>query len=96
MIIDLVKYPIITEKSCRLIENNQYTFDVDLRLTKPEIKKMIQDLFNVIVIAVNTHCPVRQTKSIGIKKGFKTKYKRVIVTVKKDQSIDIFSKTTNS
>jgi large subunit ribosomal protein L23 len=37
--IDLVKYPVITEKSYRLIEKNQYTFDVDPRLTKPQIKK---------------------------------------------------------
>jgi large subunit ribosomal protein L23 len=36
--IDLVKYPVLTEKSTRLLENNQYTFDVDLRLTKPKIK----------------------------------------------------------
>lgn len=37
--IDLIKYPIITEKSCRLIEKNKYTFDVDKKLTKPQIKK---------------------------------------------------------
>jgi large subunit ribosomal protein L23 len=36
--IDLVKYPVITEKSYRLIEKNQYTFDVDPRLTKPQKK----------------------------------------------------------
>ncbi len=41
MMIDLVKYPVLTEKSVRLIENNQYTFDVDLRLHKPQIKKLI-------------------------------------------------------
>ena len=43
--IDLVKYPVLTEKSVRLIENNQYTFDVDLRLSKPQVKKLIEDFF---------------------------------------------------
>ena len=39
-VIDLVKYPVLTEKSTRLLENNQYTFDVDLRLTKTKIKAL--------------------------------------------------------
>ena len=51
---DLVKYPVITEKSCRLIEKNKYTFDIDLRLTKTQIKKMFEKLFNVKIIAINT------------------------------------------
>jgi large subunit ribosomal protein L23 len=51
--IDLVN-PVITEKSYRLIEKNQYTFDVDPRLTKPQIKKVFENLFQVNVLAVNT------------------------------------------
>ena len=44
--LDLVKYPVIrTEKATRLIETNQFSFDVDVRLTKPQIKKLI-DLAN--------------------------------------------------
>ena len=62
MIIDLVKYPVLTEKSVLLIENAQYTFDVDLKLNKLQIKKLIQDLFQVNVIAVNTHRPPRKKK----------------------------------
>lgn len=82
MMIDLVKYLVLTEKSVRLIENNQYTFDVDLRLTKPQIKKLIEDFFQVKVIAVNTHrLPYKS----------KTRNKRVIVTLKSGESIPIFS-----
>ena len=87
--IDLVKYPVLTEKSVRLIENNQYTFDIDLRLSKPQIKKLIEELFKVVVISVNTHRPPRKKKRIGSSQGFKTSSKRVIVTVKKNQSIRI-------
>jgi large subunit ribosomal protein L23 len=43
--IDLVKYPVITEKSYRLIEKNQYTFDVDPRLTNPKLKKFSKIYF---------------------------------------------------
>lgn len=62
MIIDLVKYPVLTEKSVLLIQNAQYTFDVDLKLNKLQIKKLIQDLFQVNVLAVNTHRPPRKKK----------------------------------
>ena len=42
--IDLLKYPVITEKSTRFLENNQYTFDVDLRLTKTKIKSTNENI----------------------------------------------------
>ena len=86
MMIDLVKYPVLTEKSARLIENHQYTFDVDLRLSKPQIKKLIEELFEVVVISVNTHRPPRKKKRLGLSQGFKTSYKRVIVTIKSEKS----------
>nr|YP_009367530.1 ribosomal protein L23 [Pseudoneochloris marina]ARK14510.1 ribosomal protein L23 [Pseudoneochloris marina] len=87
---DLVKYPVITEKSCRLIEKNQYTFDVDARLTKPQIRKVFESLFNVNVISVNTHLPPTKKKRLGLQQGYKTRYKRVILTIKPDQKIPIF------
>jgi large subunit ribosomal protein L23 len=90
MMIDLVKYPVLTEKSARLIENNQYTFDVDLRLNKLQIKKLIEELFQVTVIAVNTHRPPRKKKRLGVSQGFKTSYKRAIITIKPGQSIMLF------
>nr|YP_009105708.1 ribosomal protein L23 [Neocystis brevis]AIT94431.1 ribosomal protein L23 [Neocystis brevis] len=90
MMIDLVKYPVLTEKSVRLIENNQYTFDVDLRLHKPQIKKLIEDLFEVKVIAVNTHRPPRHKKRLGFSQGVKARYKRVIITLKSGDSIALF------
>ena len=44
MMIDLVKYPILTEKSVRLMDSNQYTFDMDSRLTKTQIKEVIKEI----------------------------------------------------
>lgn len=87
MIIDLVKRPILTEKSVRLIENNQYTFDVDPKLTKPQIKQLIESIFSVNVVGVNTHRPPRRKRRLGMFKGYRNQYKRVIVTIKAGQTI---------
>ena len=89
LMVDLVKYPVITEKSyVSLFKNKQYTFDVDLRLSKPQIKKLFENLFNVNVISINTHIPPRKKMRVGSSQGFKPRYKRVILTLKEGQSIN--------
>jgi large subunit ribosomal protein L23 len=88
--IDLIKYPVLTEKSTRLLEDNQYTFDVDLRLTKTNIKALIEELFQVKVLSVNTHRSPRKKRRIGQYQGYRPKYKRVIITLKKEDSIPLF------
>jgi len=89
LMIDLIKYPVINFKSYRaLMLNNQYMFNVDLRLTKPQIKKLIEQYFGVNVISVNTHRPPRKKRLyIQTSPGFKKRYKRVIITLQKDQEI---------
>ncbi len=89
MMIELVKHPIFTEKSVRLIEANQYTFDVDLKITKPQIKKLIKELFQVDVVSVNTHRPPRKKKRLGLNQGYKASNKRVIITLKVGQSLNL-------
>ena len=64
-IIDLIKYPIITDKATRLLELNQYTFATDLRANKDQIKSAIEYLFKVKVSAVNTyHAPVKKKRIV--------------------------------
>ena len=87
--IDAVKYPILTEKSLRLVDSNQYTFDMDDRLTKTQIKQLVQEIFKVSVVAVNTHRPPRKKRRVGARQGFKTAYKRVIITVKAGETIEL-------
>lgn len=87
--IDLVKAPVITEKSyLSVIQNTQYTFDVDKRLTKTQIKKLFENLFTVDVIAVNTHIPPRHRVRVGMAQGYRSTYKRAIITLKEGQSIN--------
>jgi large subunit ribosomal protein L23 len=94
--IDLIKYPVITEKSCRLIEENKYTFDVDKKLTKLQIKKTLENLFKINIISINTHLPPIKKKRLGIRQGYKTRYKRVIITIKSNQKIPIFGIEKNN
>lgn len=87
--IDLVKYPVITEKTyLSLYKNRQYTFDIDKRLTKVQIKKLFSTLFNVTVIAVNTHIPPRKKIRVGMTQGFRPTFKRAIITLKEGDSIN--------
>lgn len=88
-LIDLVKAPVITEKTyLSVIKNSQYTFDVDKRLTKTQIKKLFENLFTVDVIAVNTHIPPRARLRVGMAQGYRPSFKRAIITLKEGQSIN--------
>nr|WKT08374.1 ribosomal protein L23 [Mesostigma viride] len=91
--IDIVKYPVLTEKATRLLENNQYTFDVDPKANKITIKALIEDFFNVKVLSVNTHRPPRKKRRIGRSEGYRPNYKRVIVTLKTGDSIELLPET---
>jgi large subunit ribosomal protein L23 len=87
---DLIKRPIVTEKATVLLENNQYTFDVDRRATKPQIKAAIEDLFNVKVTGVNTYNLPKKAKRVGRFIGHRTQYKRAIVTLAPESKINLF------
>lgn len=87
---DLVRRPLITEKATMLLENNQYTFEVDSRANKPQIKEAIESLFNVTVVGVSTQNPPRKKKRVGRFAGFKPLYKRAVVTLAPGDSITLF------
>jgi len=53
--IDFIQRVVVTQKSTMLLESERYTFDVDVNLSKTDIKALIQDLYGVHVVAVNTH-----------------------------------------
>lgn len=90
-LIDLIKYPIITDKATRLLELNQYTFLTSRVATKTDIKSAIEYLFNVKVIAVNTSSSPIKKKRLGKFIGSKTRYKKAVVTLDKNNTINLFS-----
>ncbi len=78
---DLIRRPIVTEKATILMEQNKYTFEVTPKATKPEIRAAIESLFEVKVVRVNTAQPPRKKKRVGKFVGYKSQYKRAIVTI---------------
>ena len=87
----IIKYPIITDKATRLLENNQYTFVVDRSSDKITIKSAIEYLFDVKVTKVNTcHLP-RKQKRVGKYIGWKPQYKKAIVTLSEGDVINLFT-----
>ncbi|QZZ19227.1 50S ribosomal protein L23 [Leptothermofonsia sichuanensis E412] len=90
LLADLIRRPIVTEKATILLENNQYTFEVAPKATKPEIKAAVESLFDVKVTAVKTQNPPRKTRRVGKFMGHRPLYKRAIVTLATGDSITLF------
>ena len=88
--IDLIKYPLLTEKTIKLIEQNQYSFAVDAKATKPSVKAAVEKLFDVKVVSVNTSLQATKKRRVGKYIGRKSQYKRAIVTLAPENSITLF------
>ena len=87
---DVIIKPIVSEKSYNLIDNGKYTFEVDPRSNKTEIKQAIEAIFNVKVDKVNTLNRVGKTRRTKFGLGKRKDTKRAIVSLKSG-SIDIFT-----
>lgn len=89
---DILKAPIITEQSNKLIEShNRYTFKVDRSANKVEIKKAIEAIFNVNVISINTLNVKPKPKKTGKYEGYTQAYKKAVVQLAEGQKIDAFT-----
>lgn len=89
---EIIKAPIITEQSMKLIETfNTYTFKVDRKANKIEIKNAIEEIFKVKVLRVNTINVLPKAKKMGKYEGFKPAYKKAVVKIADGQKIDAFN-----
>lgn len=86
---DIIRNPVVTEKSTFASENNQVVFDVAIDATKPEIKAAVESLFSVKVQAVNTLIRKGKEKRFRGRVGQRKDVKKAIVTLADGQSIDI-------
>jgi large subunit ribosomal protein L23 len=89
-LIDSIKYPLITDKATRLLENNKYSFLVSKNADKTSIKQAIESFFDVKIIKVNTLNLPRKKRKLGRSSGFRTQFKKAIVTLSEGNKIDIF------
>lgn len=87
----IIKKPVITDKTTKLLENNQYCFQVDPKVDKLKIKKAIEYIFDVKVKKVNTSHKPLQKRTVGRFTGYRAHYKKAIVTLSKNYKINLFS-----
>ncbi len=86
---ELLRRPLVTEKSTLGSQHNQVTFQVPLDASKPEIKAAIERLFEVKVKAVNTVRQKGKTKRFRGRLGKRADYKKAYVTLVEGHSIDV-------
>ena len=86
---DVIRSPVITEKSTQAGEYNQVMFNVAPKASKPEIKAAVEALFGVKVKAVNTMIRKGKTKRFRNRPGVRNDVKKAIITLVDGQSIDI-------
>ncbi|WP_216831082.1 50S ribosomal protein L23 [Alkalihalobacterium elongatum] len=81
---DIIKRPVITERSTDLMSEKKYTFEVDTRANKTEIKSAIEEIFGVKVQKVATMNYKGKFKRFGRHAGYTAKRKKAIVTLTPD------------
>ena len=86
---DIIRAPVITEKSTMVSEYNQVVFKVARSASKPEIKAAVETLFGVKVRAVNTQVRKGKTKVFKNIRARLSDSKRAVVTLEEGHSIDV-------
>ncbi|MFQ6016266.1 MAG: 50S ribosomal protein L23 [Anaerolineae bacterium] len=87
---DVLRRPIITEKSDRLADEGQYTFEVDMRANKVQIREAVEIAFDVTVISVNTSIIPGKPRRFGRHRGRTSPWKKAVVTLAEGDHIEIF------
>ncbi|MCR8966695.1 50S ribosomal protein L23 [Mycoplasma zalophidermidis] len=83
----IIRKPILTEKTNLLQAQNKYTFEVDYHANKYQIKHAVEFIFQVKVTDVNTIKVDKKAKRVGRFNGFTNRYKKAIVTLAADDKI---------
>ena len=89
---NIIKKPCITEKASFLAESNFYTFEIDKRANKIQVKNFIEKKYNVDLEIVRIINVPEKPKKRGLIKGSKSGFKKAIVRVKEGQQIDLKAK----
>jgi len=78
---DIIKRPVITERTSDLMAMKKYVFEVDIRANKTEIKQAVEAIFKVKVVSVNTLRMPAKPKRYGRYNGFRPEWKKAIVAL---------------
>lgn len=81
---DIIKRPVITERSADLMADRKYTFEVYPKANKTEIKDAVEEIFGVKVVKVNTMNIKGKFKRMGRYEGYRSDRKKAIVQLSED------------
>ena len=87
--LDVIKAPVVTEKAAYAGQNGVYSFYVDPKSNKTEIKLAIEKLFNVKVMSIKTINVHPKKKRVGRYTGLTNRKKKAIVTLAPGQTIEL-------
>ncbi|WP_275420533.1 50S ribosomal protein L23 [Fervidibacillus halotolerans] len=89
---DVIKRPVITERSMDILNDKKYTFEVDVKATKTQVKRAVEEIFGVKVEKVNIMNYKGKFKRMGKYTGYTKKRRKAIVTLTEDsKDIEIFN-----
>ncbi|MGI6278194.1 MAG: 50S ribosomal protein L23 [Patescibacteria group bacterium] len=88
---DVIKKPLISEKSMKMAEDNRYTFIVDTAASKNQIKKAVEAIFGVNVVGVRTAILKKKKKTLPTRKTiYPSPVKKATIELKKGEKLDIY------
>lgn len=88
---DIIRRPVVTEKSMADMADKKYTFIVDKNANKYQIKAAVEEVFGVKVLEIKTANIMGKPKRVGVHFGKRPDYKKAIVTLTEDsKSIEFF------
>ncbi len=87
---DVLIRPLVSEKTTAAMADNKYTFLVDARADKTQIKQAVEEIFGVRVARVNTIRQLGKMRRMGVFSGRRPGYKKAIVTLEEGQKIKVF------
>ncbi len=89
-LLDLIYYPIITDKTTQYLEDNKYCFAVSCKASKVHIKQAIEYIFDVKVIKINTLNKPPKKRRIGKFTGITSRYKKAVIELNSTDTINLF------
>lgn len=87
---DVIRRPLVTEKTMTGMREGRFTFEVDLHANKVEIRKAVEEIWPVNVVAVNTAIVRGKVRRQGSSVGQRPDWKKAIVTLREGQTISAF------
>jgi large subunit ribosomal protein L23 len=87
---EVLRRPLVTEKSTRLAERNKYVFEVSKTASKDQVRKAVEKAFKVGVVSVNIIMVPGETKKMGKRQVTASAWKKAVVTLKEGDKIQLF------